>query len=225
MKIDLLGWDFILFVGLLVPWLAIRSAQKLRGGTPFPSRKRYVLSTIILQILIGLFAIWTARSNWIQLFPAVELRLRDVLVAAVVLALAIGTVPWRWKGMSPEPRARLGFLIPHHPHEHALFWVLTLLAGICEELAYRGVLFTLLWRVLGNPWLAAILSALSFGVAHMVQGWRSAITIVVFGLIFQGLAALSGALYLSMAVHIVYDLAAISLYARYLRRAEVSAAA
>lgn len=225
MRIDLVGWDFILFVGAFVPFLAIRSGQKLRAGVPFPSRMRYLVSTIVLQILVGLFALWTAGRNGIELFPPFVPRLRDIAIAMAILALAIAHVPWRWRSMSAERRSRLGFLIPQEPHERVLLWILTLLAGIGEELAYRGVLFALLWRVTGNAWLAAGLAAASFGVAHMVQGRHAAITIGVFALVFQGLAVLSGALYLSMAVHILYDLAAVALYARFMRRGPVSAAA
>jgi len=77
-----------------------------------------------------------------------------------------------------------------------------------------GVLFALLGGLTGDPWTAALLTAISFGLAHATQGWKSAGVIVIFGLGFQVLVWLASSLYVAMVVHIAYDLTAGFTYAR-----------
>jgi membrane protease YdiL (CAAX protease family) len=59
-----------------------------------------------------------------------------------------------------------------------------------------------------------VLSAVSFGVAHYIQGWKSAAVITVFALGFQGVVWISGSLYVAMLVHVVYDITAGLAYAK-----------
>ncbi len=52
----------------------------------------------------------------------------------------------------------------------------------------------------GSFAIAALLSALSFGGTHAVQGWQSAGVIVRIALGFQALVGFSGSLSVAMAV-------------------------
>jgi membrane protease YdiL (CAAX protease family) len=83
-----------------------------------------------------------------------------------------------------------------------------------EEITWRGVQTALLAILTGNLWIAAILSAASFGLSHIIQGWRSVAVVVVFALCFQTLVWLAGSLYVAMAVHIAYDITAGITYGR-----------
>jgi membrane protease YdiL (CAAX protease family) len=88
------------------------------------------------------------------------------------------------------------------------------LAGLSEEITWRGVQTALLSSLTRSLWLAAIICAISFGLGHFIQGWRSSAIIVFFALGFQGLVWLSGSLYVAMAVHVAYDITAGLSYAR-----------
>jgi membrane protease YdiL (CAAX protease family) len=87
-------------------------------------------------------------------------------------------------------------------------------AGLNEEITWRGVQTALLSNLIGRLWLAAIICSISFGLGHMVQGWKSSAIIVVFALGFQLLVWLSGSLYVAMIVHIAYDITAGLSYGR-----------
>jgi membrane protease YdiL (CAAX protease family) len=65
--------------------------------------------------------------------------------------------------------------------------------------------------------VAALVSALSFGAAPMMQGWRSSAFIVLFGLNFQAVVWLSGSLYVAVAVHVAYDITVGLAYTRRVR--------
>jgi len=44
-------------------------------------------------------------------------------------------------------------------------------AGVCEEVIFRGYSIAYLMAVLGAPfWVAAVLSSIVFGFAHVYQG-------------------------------------------------------
>ena len=59
-----------------------------------------------------------------------------------------------------------------------------------------------------SPWAAALLSAAWFAAGHAVQSARSMAIIFLFSLVFQGLALWTGALYVAMLAHFLYDVIA-----------------
>jgi membrane protease YdiL (CAAX protease family) len=69
-------------------------------------------------------------------------------------------------------------------------------------------MFILLSRLLGDALPAAIVAAAVFGFSHILQGWKSAVISGVVALALQGLVIWSGSLYIAIAMHAIYDLAA-----------------
>ena len=60
-------------------------------------------------------------------------------------------------------------LLPHDSRELQTFCALSITAGVCEELLYRGFLIVFLSSAFGVlP--AVALSSLVFGIAHAYQG-------------------------------------------------------
>jgi membrane protease YdiL (CAAX protease family) len=111
-------------------------------------------------------------------------------------------------------------LMPIRAAEHFWWLFVSVLAGINEEISWRCVQVALLTQLLGSYWVAAVASALSFASAHAVQGWRSAIIIAEFAIVFQVLVWLSGWLYVAMAVHIAYDFSAGFGYAWFAKKTQ-----
>lgn len=63
-----------------------------------------------------------------------------------------------------------------------------------EEISWRGVQVALVGVRTGDFWIAAMVCAISFGVARIVQRWQSAALNAVFGLGFHALLRLPGSL-------------------------------
>jgi membrane protease YdiL (CAAX protease family) len=63
-------------------------------------------------------------------------------------------------------------------------------------------------RLTGSVSAAVGLCIVMFGVAHAMQGWKSAGAIMIFAAAFHLLVWLAGSLYVAMAVHFLYDLIA-----------------
>jgi len=110
-------------------------------------------------------------------------------------------------------------LLPSTARELRLFIALSITAGICEELLFRGYLIGYLTFVIGFP-AACVLSGVLFGVGHLYQGPRQAAKIIVLGLVFVAFYVGSGSLWIPMALHALLDAAQGRLAFRLLKSEE-----
>jgi uncharacterized protein len=113
-----------------------------------------------------------------------------------------------------EPPA-LSALMPQTPFEMALWVLLAMTAGFCEEVIFRGYLqrqFSVLTRsVVG----AIVLQAIVFGLIHGYQGWKLMSIIAVYGACFGWLAHWRRSLRPGMLGHALQD-TTVGLLARFL---------
>jgi len=140
---------------------------------------------------------------------------RSAALGGAMLAGLIVFMRPLWRKRVKERSRRVWLFMPRTPRERTLWILCSVAAGISEELTYRGVMFTLLWRMSGNAIVAASITALVFSISHFMQGWKSMAVIFAMALVFQGLVWTSGSLYVAMAVHALYDVAAGLFYGRY----------
>ena len=106
-----------------------------------------------------------------------------------------------------EQFADLEPLLPHDRREMSWWRALSVTAGICEEVVYRGFLIAVLAAAM-NTWAAVLLAAFIFGLNHAYQGPKGILKTGLVGLVLGGLFALTGSLWAPMLVHVVMDLAA-----------------
>ena len=213
------GWVHILYFGVVIPALAVLSRRRMVGGrTSLPPRLAHFKSTAINLAIFGGMSLAVARLQGIELFPAEGVHLlRGLLAGAALHAAAVAFMRPRWRRAVERQAPAVHFFIAESRAERGWWLIVSALAGVSEEITWRGVQTALLVALTGNPAAAALLSALSFGGAHMMQNWKSAALIVLFGLGFQAVVWISGSLYLAMAVHVAYDLTAGFTYGRLAR--------
>jgi CAAX protease family protein len=107
-------------------------------------------------------------------------------------------------------RGRLGgveFFLPHTPAEHRWFLLVSLTAGFCEELLYRGFLTWLVASYVGLPSAIAV-AVVAFGLGHASQGRSGIIKTALFGLVMSLVVPLTGWLVPAMIVHVLVDIGA-----------------
>lgn len=96
-------------------------------------------------------------------------------------------------------------MMPRSDYEMRWFKRLSVTAGICEELLYRGYL---LWYL--SHWLplvpSVLVAALVFGVGHAYQGVRGVALTTLVGLFMSGIYLVSGSLVACMVFHALMDL-------------------
>ena len=97
------------------------------------------------------------------------------------------------------------FLLPRGRVEIALWIVLSLTAGICEEAIYRGYLQKQFMALTTNAPAGIVLSALMFGLAHSYQGFARASLIAVSGAMGGVLAYWYGSVRPGMVAHFLQD--------------------
>jgi membrane protease YdiL (CAAX protease family) len=98
-------------------------------------------------------------------------------------------------------------LLPRTGDERRVFAVLSVVAGVAEEVAYRGYAIPVLLPVLG-PVGALLLTSAVFGVLHAYQGALGILRTAVMGATLGGSFLLSGSLLPSVAAHVLIDLLA-----------------
>ena len=218
-EINLAGSLHLAFFGLLIPFAVVRGRMKLRQAKgPLPNRLRHFKSTALTLVAFALLSLMVAHAEWIELFPRTRPPLLAILAGAVKLVAAVAIMRPRWR-RAVEHRTSIGarvlhLVMPANAVERAWWIVVAMLAGISEEITWRGVQTALLINLTGHLSIAAIVCSISFGLGHFNQGWKSVAIIVCFALGFHALVWLSGSLYVAMAVHVAYDITAGITYGR-----------
>lgn len=205
---------FLFYLLLFLPWVSFRSARRLRaareGAAARPPRTAIWTGTLVSQTVLLTLAWLVGRGFGYEIFAVHPLQPRHLGAALLALAVCFAIRSVGRAIRSPEERRRMEVYAwaPRQPNEWMLWTAAVLIASVAEEAAYRGVGMSILWYATGNPWLAALICAAAFALAHSTQGWKSAALIFAIALVMHALVAFTGTLVLAMAVHAVYDLAA-----------------
>lgn len=121
-------------------------------------------------LLPAIAAVWLFGFDWRRTFGVARPRL-----SAIAIAVLLGATAWLFAGglvarLLPPPesltRAMQRFIqLGDAPMPVWVVWlVLGVVPGLCEELVFRGLIFSGLRRL--GPWPAVLVSALLFGLAH-----------------------------------------------------------
>jgi hypothetical protein len=183
-------------------------------------------SNQILQVylwLIGLEWLWVRfvykgmQAHGRSIFEFVGLswfRPRQLAVDLAYAALALGFSYALFTGIDrllEHGEALTNPLLPAVPNGAAqiIAWIgLSLSAGICEEIVFRGYLQRQLAALSGSTSLAILGQAIIFGIAHGYEGMGAVIRIVVYGLAFGLLAKWRGNIRAGVLAHAAWDLMA-----------------
>ncbi len=111
-------------------------------------------------------------------------------------------------GLGPDRAASVGTLLPRHPIEIVLWVALSLSAGFCEELVFRGYFQSQFLALTHRAWLALALQAVLFGVSHGYQGVHACLKITFYGLLLGTIALGRKSLRPGMLAHAWTDIAA-----------------
>jgi membrane protease YdiL (CAAX protease family) len=202
------GWVFLFVTMVFLPYAAIKTSVRVREPGGAPTRPRYLFSVFVSQSLLLFPALLAARYDDIDLFPVPHIGWWNIAMAITFLVPALGTLPARWNWRSGKDKERMLWILPNRIQDLSWWIVVALVAGITEEIAYRGVMQQLWQRQSGSWSLSAAICSLTFALAHFVQGWRAVALIVLMTFGVHVIVLASGDLYTAMAIHFIYDLLA-----------------
>jgi uncharacterized protein len=220
--------------GLLAPWwhtalmvimiisLSVAGVRQLRsfGSQPLHLVTNYLLTIAYEWVLAGL-VLWGVHMRKVPLRqllgewrPGARAWLTDLGVAlgywagALLLLAVLGNILVKMSGSHIDPQ-KIGDvtqkLAPVTGLEMVLFLVLSISAGICEELVFRGYLQQQFARMAHRVWVGVALSALVFGGAHGYEGIAGILLIAAYGAMFGVLARLRRGLRTGMIAHAWHD--------------------
>ena len=177
------------------------------------------LLTLVWEWMLFAFCIWGARKSGTSLRQIVGGRWReiedvliDVLTAAgfwvaamVALAFAARLLNLTGGNQLEEVRRQIGFLVPRSTLETALWILLSMTAGFCDEIIFRGYLQRQMAALTGNVWAGIAVSGLIFGCAHGYEGAGRMVLVGIYGMMFGLLAHFRRSLRPGMIAHAFHD--------------------
>lgn len=177
-------------MGMLGQWVMLVPLVVIAFGLSWPA---------------GMFGLQAPVNLWIFL----PLSLVAV-VAVYAQVIYIGRVARTSEGRDVLRQSMSGplHMFPRTRQERTLWFLLSLTAGFCEELLYRGFLPAYLVHIFpGVPFFVAIvIAAALFGLGHIYQKLTGVLGTGVIGLLFGLLYFFTGSLYLSMVLHALFDM-------------------
>ena len=214
-----------LYAIVAAPWLGRfffeKTRRQIRAGDPL-AKVRLYCGIVVEQVIGTVVVLWLCFSAAIS--PAhLGLGAPRSGWLATGLAIGIGTL-FLWSGLSLRPKARKvreklknraeALLLPDSLTEQRWFAVVSIGAGISEELIFRGFLFWYLrlWFAHINNLECALITSLIFGMGHLYQGWKGVTSTAIGGLVLAGFYVLTGSLLVPMVAHATADLRALLIF-------------
>lgn len=128
-----------------------------------------------------------------------------IVIAFWIVVLGVLAVVGHLLGTGGAIPKAVRMLIPRTPAEMAVWVLLAVTAGFCEETIFRGYFQRQFLALTGSVEAAVVLQACVFGSAHLYQGWKNALTITIYGILFGALAAWRKSLRPGMIQHAAQD--------------------
>lgn len=218
----LLGHLLVLFLLVALPvWDRIETRRLKTTRDPDAKRRSY-RQTIAMLWIAAILAVVVAGPglvsppeggtvpSWLPPGGAIA---TGMVIGAVAPALAVLVSP-ALRAKLVAPLARLSFFLPGTPTERRWFALVSVRAGICEEVLYRGFLLRYLLALpFGLSLVAALVaSSLMFGLAHLYQGAAGVVGTAAMAFALGLLYLTSGSLLLPILLHTLIDLRVLLLW-------------
>ncbi|MFC3093901.1 CPBP family intramembrane metalloprotease [Alteromonas sediminis] len=136
-------------------------------------------------------------------------------VGVLIVVLAFAYAFWSIQSISPgtEQFKQLSDAMSQHQwmmpaDKRELRWFaggLSMSAGFCEELLFRGFFLLVFSDYLGAI-LSLILGSFLFGLCHLYQGWQNVLRTGIVGLILGGIYVFTESLWVVIALHALMDI-------------------
>jgi len=227
----------LLLLAVVFPLLGVRDYRLLlrqtREGVA-DARVKFYKGVLKFHwpLTIGLVAWWLLLGNGLEsmgLIPIADGRQWVAIGVGIFIILAqviyLATVSRNADKLTAikEQMGELSNLAPQTRTERRLFDMVSITAGVCEEILYRGLLLATLVSLVGT-WPAVAITSLIFGLGHAYQGISG---IAKTGLVGLGLALLtvsSGSLFIAIVLHAVIDLTSGRIMGKALRNTTLQSA-
>ena len=177
-----------------------------------PDRMRLYQLTILSEwLMLGLVlaGLWLAGSSPLTVlgerWRSAREVFRDLGIGLVFLILTIA-ITSIFGAHRDAADSSIQYLLPRTMSEVALWFAVSISAGICEEAVYRGYLQKQFAAMAKSVPIGIVLSGLTFGLAHSYQGFRRATMIAFMGMMAGILAYWRRSMRPGMIAHALQDM-------------------
>jgi len=228
------AWDAWLLCAVLaglVPFHGVLAYSRLRAARdPIPTRTKLRLygTIVVLEWALVAATVAVAHRHGLGLRDLGETLGNPRLTLAVTSLGLLGLLALTGFNLRQIRRAgreeleltveRARKFVPVGSKEIAAFALVSITAGICEEILYRGWLVTFLSGLSGSVWIGAVAASVLFGVGHAYQGRQGMIATGLLGALFGSMFVLVKSLVPGQVIHAAIDLVNGILAGRVVRR-------
>jgi len=205
-------WHLLCVFLLVGAWvgLSLHPRHHLFGNIP-PHIAGYLL-VIVVEWFIFAFIWFGLRVQGVpfaSLFGEMSTNfrkvLRDVGIAIVYLFVANFVLGVLGFLLHVTQNQAVKQLLPHTPAEIAIYLIVCITAGICEETIFRGYLQRQFGAYTKSAAAGALIQGILFGLAHAYQGWKMIVIIAVYGCMFGALVLWRRSLSPGIVGHFLQD--------------------
>jgi hypothetical protein len=202
--------DALLLSFLLVGLPALSLAQLPLLKDAVVERVPAYVSSAVAIVVVGLLSLavggtrFGTRSMGLHPLPLLDIVIwvaLALLSAGVLLACFWGM--GRTLGLEESPILRE--LLPQSGRERRVFVLLSICAGLGEELAYRAYAVLALEAIVGSAWAALAIACVPFGLVHVYQGRIGVVRTYLLGLVLGASFLATGSLWPAVIAHALID--------------------
>jgi membrane protease YdiL (CAAX protease family) len=137
-------------------------------------------------------------SNWPAVVRDLGIVIPFFIASNLVSALLTGF-------LKVDPSQAVRGMLPHGGIEAALYLLMALTAGFCEEIIFRGYLQRQFTEMMENAGAAVVTQGILFAVFHGNQGWKFMVIIATYGWFLGALAYWRRSVRPGMIAHFAQD--------------------
>lgn len=215
----LLDHVFIVLLFLLQPihgaYESRYYAARSRAGHPAERSRLYRQTALLEWVFFALLAAAWLDSGRPMADLGLVMSWGPGFWSGLAFCLALtGYLLYCWQSVKNASSARRAELakslgnavdfVPHTKRELRDFYLVSITAGIVEEIVYRG--FVIWYLSLFMPvWGAVVASSIAFGLGHTYQGPVGALRAGLVGLALAVLYVVTGSIWLPIVAHVLID--------------------
>ncbi len=166
----------------------------------FSSRAPIVTDIFVLGRLVE-----HPRDVWFGLLPREWTTLGSLALGAAAYVVMVAADLGYSRRCLARGAPHMYYSTPQTRRDRVVWVGVSVLAGVTEELTWRGVQPELIAQLAGTLWPAVIICAATFGFGHIRNGRPFTVIAGLFALGFHGLTLVTGSLYVAMIVHVAVN--------------------
>ena len=173
-----------------------------------------VLVVAVMLLIAGLsfedIGIRHIRFDYGPWFTGISLFLGGMLLLFSLYQMIVLAISKKHKVAAEEKYGNhhvLSGILPRSKKEKRLWSLLSLSAGVCEEIIFRGFLVLLFQAIFPDIsiFLLILIPNILFGIAHLYQRLAGVIGSALLGVLFMCLFLVTDSLIIPILLHFIYD--------------------